>query len=74
MEALSLIVTVPVRVPVAVGLKVTLMVQLPPAATELPQLLVSVKSPLIAMLLMVKLAVPPLVRVETLAVLVVPNV
>ena len=38
--ALSVIVTVPVRVPATVGLKVTLMVQLPLAATELPQLLV----------------------------------
>ena len=73
LEALSLIVSVPVRVPVAVGLKVTLMVQLPPAATELPQLSVSAKSPLTAMLLMARLTVPPLVRVAALAVLVVPT-
>ena len=72
-EALSVRVTVPVRVPVAVGLKVTLMVQLPAAATELPQLSVSAKSPLTAMLLMARLTVPPLVRVATLAVLVVPT-
>ena len=38
--ALSGIVTVPVRVPAAVGLKVTPMLQLPPAATELSQVLV----------------------------------
>ena len=39
--ALSVTVTETVRAPKAVGVKVTLMVQLPPAATELPQLLVS---------------------------------
>ena len=41
-DALSVIVTVPVRVPVVVGLNVTLIVQFPPAATELPQLFVAV--------------------------------
>src|SRR5450432_1259936 len=40
--ALSVTVTVPVRVPAAVGVKVTLMEQLAPAATELPQVLVCV--------------------------------
>jgi hypothetical protein len=38
--ALSAMVTVPVRVPVVVGWKVTLIVQLEPAATEVPQVLV----------------------------------
>ncbi len=38
--ASSVIVMAPVRVPVAVGVKVTLIVQLAPAATELPQMLV----------------------------------
>ena len=38
--ALSVTETVAVLVPVAVGLNVTLIVQLPAAATELPQLLV----------------------------------
>ncbi len=38
--ALSVIDSVPVRVPVAVGVKVTLMVQLAPAATEAPQVFV----------------------------------
>ena len=38
--ALSVTVKVPVRLPVAVGVKVTLMTQLAPAATEVPQLLV----------------------------------
>ncbi len=38
--ALSVMLTEAVRVPVAVGVKVTLMVQLAPAATEVPQVLV----------------------------------
>ena len=53
--------------PVAVGVKVTLMVQLDPAATELPQLLVWAKSPLFppakAMLLIDKAALPEFVSV-----------
>ena len=40
-------VTVPVRVPVAVGVNVTLMVQLAPAARLAPQLFVCAKSPLL---------------------------
>jgi hypothetical protein len=54
--ALSVTVRVAVRVPLAVGLKVTLIAQLAPAARLEPQLLVSAKSPLLvpvmAMLLM----------------------
>jgi len=38
--ALSVIVKVPVRVPAVVGVKVTLIVQFPPVATPVPQLLV----------------------------------
>ena len=72
--ALSVMVTEPVRVPVAVGAQVTPMVQLPPAATELPQLLLSPKSPLAPTLLIVKAVLPVLVRVEVRAVLVVPTV
>jgi hypothetical protein len=56
-----------VRLPLAVGVKVTLMVQLPPAATELPQVLVCAKSPAlvpaIATLLMLKAALPALLKV-----------
>ena len=55
------------RAPLAEGVKVTLMVQLAPAATELPQLLVWAKSlalvPESAMLVRVKAALPELVRV-----------
>jgi hypothetical protein len=43
--ALSEMLTAAVRVPVAVGVNVMLIVQLPPAATELPQVFVSEKSP-----------------------------
>jgi hypothetical protein len=56
-----------VRLPLAVGVKVTLMVQLPPAATELPQVLVCAKSPALvpatATLEMLKAAFPALLRV-----------
>jgi len=61
--ALSVIVTLPVRVPMAVGVKVTAMVQLRPIRTELPQVLVSLKSPLAAILVILRVAVPVLVRV-----------
>ena len=40
-DALSVMVTAPFRVPVAVGVKVTEMVQVAPAASEVPQLLVA---------------------------------
>jgi hypothetical protein len=61
--------------PVTVGSNVTLIVQLPPAATELPQVLVSAKSPGLAplstMLERLKAALPPLVSVaESVALLV----
>src|SRR5437868_14330879 len=49
LEAESVRVSVPVRVPPAVGVKVTLTVQLAPAARLLPQLLLCEKSPLVVM-------------------------
>jgi hypothetical protein len=67
--ALSVTVSVAVRVPAAVGVKVTLIVQLAPAASELPQLFDSAKSPglvpVIATLAMVAGPVPVLVSVTT---------
>jgi hypothetical protein len=45
--ALSVTVNVPLRAPVAVGVNVTLIVQLAPAATLAPQLFVWAKSPLL---------------------------
>lgn len=61
-DALSLIVKVADRLPTWMGLKVTLIVQFAPAATEMPQVLVSLKSPpsapLTLTLLMVSASVP----------------
>ena len=58
-------------------MKVTLMVQLPPAATEVPQVLVWAKSPALlpatATLVMLKAALPALLRVTASAALVVPT-
>ena len=65
--ALSATTTVAVRVPAAAGLKVTLMLQEDPAATELPQLLVWIKSlafePETATLETLRAALPVLERV-----------
>lgn len=65
--ALSVIETEAVRMPFAVGLKVTLMLQLAPAATLVPQVFVCEKSvelvPVTPMLVIVRVALPVLVRV-----------
>jgi hypothetical protein len=65
--ALSVMARAAVRLPLAAGLKVTLMVQLALAASELPQLLDWAKSlaltPKSAMLVTLKAALPELVRV-----------
>jgi hypothetical protein len=69
-------VSVAARVPLAEGVNVTLMVQLAPAATELPQVLVSEKSdalaPEIASDVMVRTAPPVLVSVSVSIALLVP--
>ena len=61
--ALSVTVIVPGWLPVAVGVKVTLMEQLAPAAREAPQVLVWAYGALATMLVMVSAAVPELVSV-----------
>ena len=61
--ALSAMETVPVRFPVAVGEKVTEIVQLPAGATLVPQVLVCVKSPKAAIELIARAVPPELVRV-----------
>jgi hypothetical protein len=66
--ALSLIVRVPLRAPTAVGVNVTLIVQVPLAAT-VPQLLVWEKSPDVLILDTVTEEVPVLVKVTTCGVL-----
>ena len=69
----SVIVRAPVRVPVVVGVKITLMVHDPPfAATVVPQLLVSLKSPVATMLVIVKTEVPGFESVTVCTALLVP--
>jgi len=61
--ALSAMVKEPLREPLAVGVKVPLKVQLALVATLEPQVLVWEKSPLTAMLVMLRVALPVLLRV-----------
>jgi len=74
---LSLMLIEAVRMPLAAGVKVTLMVQFPPAATELPQVLAWAKSlalgPVIARLEIVKAPLPMLPRAMVRVALVVPT-
>jgi hypothetical protein len=71
--AVSVIVMLPVKVPVVVGVNVTLIVQVAPAATEEPQVLVSPKFVPAVIDVTVIATVPVLVRVTTCAGLVVPT-
>jgi hypothetical protein len=70
--ALSVMATVPLRAPAAVGVKVIEMTQLPRAATELPQVLVCAKSPLATILPTLKATEALLLTVTVLAAVVVP--
>jgi hypothetical protein len=56
--ALSVTESVPVRLPVVIGVKVTSIVQLAPGVRLSPQLLLSAKSPLAAMAEIFSVAVP----------------
>jgi hypothetical protein len=67
---LSVMLSVPVRAPGAVGVKVTLMVQELLALTLLPHVFVWEKSPLTAMLEMVSATLPVLDRVTACELLV----
>jgi len=69
--ASSVTVIAPGWLPVAVGVKVTLMEQLAPAAREAGQVLVWAYGALATMLVMVRAAVPELVSVTVCAALVV---
>jgi hypothetical protein len=69
--ALSVTVIVPGWLPVAVGVNVTVMEQLAPAATEAPQVLVSAYWVLATMLVMLSAVLPELVSVMVCAALVV---
>jgi hypothetical protein len=70
--------TAAVRVPVAEGVKVTVILQLPPTGTGVPQLSVSEKSllfgPVILIDVIVRAASLVLVRVDTCGALVIPTV
>jgi hypothetical protein len=70
---LSVTVTVPLRDPVVVGLKVTVIGQLAPAARVVPQVLVWAKSPLAVIDVIVSSSVPVLLSVTVCGVLVVPT-
>src|SRR2546425_758446 len=72
--ALSVMMIAPARVPMALGAKLTLIVQLAPFGTLPPQLSVRVKSPLGSILVMVSAALPVLVSVTGSGMLVVPTV
>ena len=69
--ALSVTVIVPGWLPAAVGVKVTLMEQLAPTATEAPQVLVCEYGALAVMLAMISAPVPELVSVTDCVALVV---
>ena len=70
---LSLRTTLPVRAPVAVGVKVTVTVQVCPGSIGLGQLLVWAKSPVAAMLAKVSFCVPTFPTVKVCEALVVPT-
>ena len=69
--ALSVIVSVPVRDPITVGVNVTLMAQVAPAATLAPQVFVWAKSPVTTMEVIARAVLPLFVRVTLCAALVV---
>ncbi len=72
-KASSLMVSVPLLAPPAVGVNVTLMEQVAPPGRLAPQLLVCWKSPLVEMLVMVKGAAPVLRTFTVFGALVVPT-
>jgi hypothetical protein len=61
--ALSVMVTVPYLLPTAVGVNVTLMMQLAPTLRLAPQVLLAAKSPVAARFVITTVVVPALVRV-----------
>ena len=73
LKALSVIVNEPVLLPDAVGVKVTLMVQVAPEARLVPQVLIWAKSPVVTMLVMVRVPEPVLLMVTDWGALVVPT-
>jgi hypothetical protein len=72
-DALSVRVTDPERAPAVEGVNVMLRVQLAPAATEPPQVFLCAKLPVAAMLEILSVAPPPLIKIMSRGVLVVPT-
>ena len=72
-EALSVTVTEPDRVPTAVGVKVTLIVQLAPAASAVPHVFVWAKLPVLVIAEIVSGALPVFESVALWTALVVPT-
>ena len=72
-DALSFTETAPDRIPVAVGVKVTLIEQFAPAASVAPHVFVSAKSPLLVMLEIAMASLPVFESVILCAALVVPT-
>ena len=73
-KALSEMLMVPVLVPRDTGLKVTEIVQLAPALTVVPQVLVWEKSPLAVIFVIASEALPVLVNVTVCGLLLVPAI
>ena len=75
--AASEIVTAALRLPTATGSKLTVIVQVPPAATDVPHVFISAKSPgfvpVTAMLVTLKAAFPLFVTVTVCAAALVPT-
>jgi hypothetical protein len=71
--ALSAMLIAPVRVPVVVGVNVTLIVQTAPPATDVPQVFVWVKSPLVATVVIVNVWLPVFVRLTVCIALTIPT-
>ena len=72
--ALAMIVSVPARLPAAVGVNFTEIEQFAPAATDVPQVLICAKSPDVAIELRASAASPELASVTVCAALVIPVV
>ena len=78
LELSSVMLTAAVRMPVEEGVRVTVMLQPPPAGTDVPQLLVSAKSPLFGPVtlidVIVRVASLMFVRIDSCGALVIPKV